>query len=319
MEVDVQVQGKAAFAKVLSHSINPDGHELLTFQLKYPRIIHSEFMTHREKSRSASSSRAIPVDRMLAEVRCDPAMPVSWGKNQSGMQAGEEISTEVALPDHLEASFARYLKYEIGAKYRIEQTTRVTYMPPESFWRFSAWVAAGLSNAYSDAGYHKQIANRLTEPFQYISVVTTSTGAELKHFYGLRDHHMADPTIEDLAKAMRAAQALSIPRPLNWGEWHLPYATEDLDAYTQIGKVMVSTARCARVSYNRHDGEPASVNADFDLHNRLVKSEPQHASPAEHPAIALRGRYANFEGFCSYRWQLEHGVFFNQVNGVNHE
>ena len=55
-----------------------------------PRFIHAEFMTHRQFSRNASSSRAVPIGRVIQEVMDDTAMPVSWGKNQPGMQAGDK-------------------------------------------------------------------------------------------------------------------------------------------------------------------------------------------------------------------------------------
>ena len=54
-------------AKCLVHYAN-----LWTFELTYPRYIHSEFMTHRVFSRNASSSRAIPVKRMIEQVRNNP-------------------------------------------------------------------------------------------------------------------------------------------------------------------------------------------------------------------------------------------------------
>ena len=52
-------------AKVICDSISPEGIRLTTMQLKYPRIIHSEFMTHRVFGRNASSSRAIPIQTQI--------------------------------------------------------------------------------------------------------------------------------------------------------------------------------------------------------------------------------------------------------------
>ncbi len=87
-------------AKVIADSYNPDhgGNRLTTLQLCYPRLIHSEVMTHRAFSRNASSSRAIPVAKVLAQVRENPAMPVHWGVNKPGMQASAEV-------DHIERKF----------------------------------------------------------------------------------------------------------------------------------------------------------------------------------------------------------------------
>src|ERR1700743_2471111 len=81
-------------AKIIAASIGEHAPRLTTLQLRYPKFIHGEFMTHRVFSRNASSSRAIPTERLLAEVRSDieRAAPVFWGKNQKGMQAIEELA-----------------------------------------------------------------------------------------------------------------------------------------------------------------------------------------------------------------------------------
>src|SRR5437763_16381516 len=79
-------------AKIIADSVSPGGVRITTMQLRYPRFIHAEFMTPRMFSRNASSSRAIPVERLIADIEADPAMPVYWGKNQKGMQAREELN-----------------------------------------------------------------------------------------------------------------------------------------------------------------------------------------------------------------------------------
>ena len=81
-------------AKVIEDSIYEGGKRLTTLQLKFHRFILPEFATHRMFSKNASSSRAIPVAKMLQQVYEDPAMPVEWGKNQAGMQARELLSAE---------------------------------------------------------------------------------------------------------------------------------------------------------------------------------------------------------------------------------
>src|ERR1700678_3637074 len=82
-------------AKIVTDSVSPQNVRLTTMQLRYPKFLHGEFMTHRVFSRNASSSRAIPVERMIQDIMDDPAMPVFWGKNQPGMQAIEENSSLV--------------------------------------------------------------------------------------------------------------------------------------------------------------------------------------------------------------------------------
>ena len=79
-------------AKVICDSICKHSKiRITTLELEYPRFIHPEFMTHRVFSRNASSSRAIPVAKVIQALIDNPAMPIHWGKNQSGMQAREEL------------------------------------------------------------------------------------------------------------------------------------------------------------------------------------------------------------------------------------
>jgi hypothetical protein len=89
-------------AKVLAHSVslNHDAPPLFTMQLRYPKFLHAEELTHRvlstspemietvsipdgfmydrNLSRNASSSRAIPVPQLIGDIRRDPAEPLFW-------------------------------------------------------------------------------------------------------------------------------------------------------------------------------------------------------------------------------------------------
>lgn len=230
-----------------SNSINL-APRLTTFQLKYPRFIHAEFMTHRVFSRNASSSRAIPVSKNIEAVLKEPAEPVSWGKNKPGMQS------EINLEDS-EAEEAKRLWLEAGR------------------------LMASYAEKLNCLKLHKQVANRILEPWLHISVVMTTT--DISNFFYLRDHKDADPTIRDLAAQMRLIYDSSCPTDLKYGEWHLPYVKEEeksLDAAPWL-----SAARCARVSYNNHDGTECNIDKDLDLARKLAESK--HMSPFEHQAI----------------------------------
>ena len=79
-------------AEVIADSVPSfPGRRLTTFVLKFPRFILPEFNTHRMLSKNASSSRAIPVQKMIDAVIDGPAVPMFWGKNQPGMQAQVEL------------------------------------------------------------------------------------------------------------------------------------------------------------------------------------------------------------------------------------
>ena len=282
-------------AKIIEDSISKAGKRITTFQLLYPRFIHAELMTHRVFSRNASSSRAIPVSKMIAMVREEPAMPIHWGKNQPGMQAKEELM--------------------LGDRYKAEV-----------LWREAAQKAASVAERMMEMGLHKQVANRILEPFQHISVVLTST--EFDNWFELRAHPDAQPEIQALAIAMREAMEQSTPKELKHGEWHLPYVTQEErnDGFFKANEDnasllrQVSAARCCRVSYLKHDGSVASISDDLDLCDKLVGSRPLHASPFEHqatPDVLVPGNrmqmagwktpelHGNFSGWIQYRKQIE--------------
>jgi thymidylate synthase ThyX len=251
-------------AVIITDSVSPAGIRLTTMQLRYPKMIHGEVMTHRMFSRNASSSRAIPVERLIKDVMDDPAMPVFWGKNQAGMQATEEMG----YPDKQNA-ILRWLEARDQA------------------------VAEAWSLHYF--GAHKQIVNRIIEPWCHINVVVTATN--WANFFALRCHPAAQPEMRVLAEAMRDAMAASTPNSLRSYAWHLPYVTSsELDALggmtagepygdDWVPFIKLSVARCARVSYLTQDGKQPTVEADLALYDRLVGSTPLHASPAEHQAM----------------------------------
>lgn len=280
--------------KMIADSISGFGQRITTMQLRYPRFIHAEFMTHRVFSRNASSSRAIPVAKIIEDIQKDPAIPVHWGANQPGMQAREELNAEGKL---------------IASLHWLDAMDKVILEVKE----------------LTKLGLHKQVANRLLEPWSHINVVVTATS--FANFFALRCHPDAQPEIKQLAETMEHAMLLSQPRLLSPGEWHLPYAddsetytaamrygqhgriTRDMPGREEINGVLrkVSTGRCARVSYLTHDGRPTTVEEDVDLHNKLVVAVPLHASPAEHQATPDEGIQSGFK--IQWLHPQDHGNF----------
>lgn len=275
-------------AKVIADSVSPEGVRITTLELEYPRFIHSEFMTHRVFSRNAASSRAIPVAKVIEQVRANPAMPIHWGKNQPGMQANEQLTGE-ALDRAKE------------------------------LWMMAANCAADIAAEMNDNGLHKQVANRILEPFQHIRVVMTST--EWDNFFMLRAHKDAQPEIHELAIQMREALDASVPNKFDHYEWHLPYVDTYRDSsgilhYGAGGEMsvedalMVSSSCCAQVSYRKLDD---SLDKARDIYKRLIEGEPMHASPFEHqarPILNWRDSHSttgNFNGWVQHRKLIESG------------
>lgn len=292
-------------ATIIKDSISQNGNRLTTFELRYPRFIHSEFMTHRVFARNASSSRAIPIQTLCEEIRKDPAMPSAWGLNGKGMQDHGLLSKKGA-----ELAKEKWLKARDYALLVVGEMINLGEPP------------------------HKQIVNRLIEPFAHINVVVTAT--DYTNFFALRRHKDADPTIYDLADKMWAEYKSSIPEVLNENQWHLPYVDVELDSeavlqylYKEEPEVFedkellderilslyttISVARCARVSYKTRGTterqERSKLGQDIFLYSSLLKSEPLHASPAEHQAIPDIIVSGDTLGTVKWANKKEHGPF----------
>lgn len=275
-------------AKVIEDSITDYGQRITTLQVKFHRFILPEFNTHRVFSRNFSSSRAIPTKKLLEQVRNDPAMPVHWGKNQPGMQASEELTG-------------------------LEKQAAI------DSWKAAAREAASRAEVLSQIGAHKQIVNRIIEPFLWANGIVTST--EWDNWDELRRHEDAQPEIYELACRIHEARMASTPKLLRPGEWHLPYILdhEKSDGFfkKQENKdllIKISAARCCRVSYLKHDGQAPNVSEDLALFDRLAGAVPLHASPLEHQATPFPEEVqidaslsGNLKGWIQYRkiWEKE--------------
>ena len=248
---------------------------MTTMEIEYPRFILAELNTHRMLSKNSASSRAIPVKAMHEHIRQYPATPVHWGKNQSGMQAKEELQDN-NLAD------AKFI------------------------WNRALQDALHWAGALADrVGLHKQVANRLTEP--WMTMKTVISGTEWRNFFWLRAHADAQPEIHQLAVCMMNAYNASIPQSLNPGEWHVPYVTTYRDTHTGVLHYVDSSDRyitaeeariisascCAQVSYRKNDDSFEKAKKIF---HQLIESQPCHASPVEHQATPMDlPTYINYE------------------------
>ena len=258
-------------ANIVADSVNATIRQkrITSFILTYPRFIHSELMTHRMFSRNAASSRAIPISKFVEDVLTDPALPIHWGANQKGMQADNEVDEETKAKAML-------------------------------VWNEARDAAVSYAKKLNDLGIHKQIANRLMEPFFHITTLVTAT--EYENFFKLRAHSAAQPEIRDLAYKMQDALANSIPERKTQGQWHIPFGDKFTDGLSIEQKLKVATARAARVSYKTFDGE-INYDKDYSLHDQLLAEG--HYSPFEHCAQAKSGVHANFSQWKPYRFIVE--------------
>ena len=285
-------------AKVIAHSRGPNTAEISTLQVRMPRFILAQFNTHRAISKNARSSRAVPVEKLILEAETNPVIPLSWGRNRRGMQATEELN-------------------------------RTEAWRSEAAWLDARDHAVACAHQLLAIGAHKQIVNRLLEPFLWVDVVATAT--DWSNFFALRCDRHAQPEMQAVAVAMARALRDSEPSHLGPGMWHLPYVTADeLDllhelqeeAYNAqklecVGRwfeeenrcLKLSVGRCARVSYLPFQGGEANPEADIKLHDRLEANG--HWSPFEHQARSNAyhvGHSGNFLNWTQYRQTLKKSV-----------
>lgn len=289
--IDKAIEEGQIKVKILADSVNEYGDRLVTFQLMYWLPIHAEMMTHRVFSRNAASNRAIPVSKIIRQVWDNPAYPMFWGENKSGMQANTEFSKR---------------------KIRLSRFA----------WKWSGRLMCGVAWLLMKLGLHKQTANRLLMPWQFMHVVLSST--DFDNFSDLRIHEDAQFEIFAVAYLMDKAMRTSMPKELKNGEWHLPYITDEERKQHKVDVLKkVSAARCCRVSYLNHEGNKSNVGEDLKLCERLVGSEPLHASPFEHQATpdtfdrrtetyATPTMHGNLKGWLQHRKYVESEIFLEK-------
>lgn len=267
---------------------------LSTLLLRYPRFIHAELMTHRAFSRNAASSRAIPVKKIIDDILADTAMPIHWGKNQKGMQAAEQNDAQVDV------------WHPSGpAEYKASAESR------ERAWLHARNHAIEVARAFDAAGYHKQVVNRLLEPFMHITVLVSAT--EWDNFLELRDHPDAEPHIQMLAREIR--KCLTDETTVQFmapGAWHLPFLSNEELIWLEDDNeaaIKLSVARCASTSFKTVDGFDMTLERAEQVYDKLVTSKPIHASPLEHVAQVDAKTVDGMTSFRRWRNRSQHGNF----------
>lgn len=282
-------------ARVIADSISPQNKRITTLELVYPRFIHAEIMTHGLLSKNSASSRAIPAAKKRASVLANPAVPLKWTKEHSGMQGYE----------YFEGDNIKHLN---------------------SDWLRARDEAVSMHQWLSNCGVSKQIVNRLLEPFEMHTCIVTATDYE--NLTALRAHPQAEIHFQDLAYKIIDALNASEPKSLDWGEWHTPFADNitdvecleafpynyfetpyemqkvyhnDIARHILAIKIMVSTARCARTSYNNHE-QPKTIYDDVYMFRKLV--ENGHMSPTQHQAMSSAEGKGQYDGWLQHRKML---------------
>lgn len=296
-------------SKASSRSFQP-GKRITSLEVTYWRGILAELNTHGMLCKNSSSSRAIPFEKMQAQLT---GSPVRFGQANPGMQdKGEDFDALVADPQRLRHG---------------------PCLTAEEAWGQASYDAAMWSAAFHEAGFHKQVYNRLTEPFQMMKTVITAT--EFNNFFWLRDHEAADPSIRELARVMREALERSVPVELHPGEWHLPYIETGREDDGQLSygiqltdegspvqgfkyltleeAIKVSGARTAAVSFRNTD---YGVEKSEQVFQRLIGDDRKHGSAMQHQATPIAAEDDYDLNYPTYRQSWESGITHMDREGM---
>ena len=287
-------------ARIVAKSVSAySGQEIITWEADFPKAILAELNTHKIMVSNCQSSRAVPVKKVIEQIRTNPVTPIHWGKNKAGMVAEEEISTSVLI----QSVYIDCINSDIPEDFAVDLAT----YPRDSAWQHTAREIAGIMKQWEEAGYHKQIVNRIGEAFTFVRGVITAT--EIDNFFHLRYHKDADPFMQELAKCMWEAYEQAEAEVLYEGEWHTPYVPHTrnclgnlmyleeefepiLDGKTHViptipleQALKTSSAVCGQVSYRKLDTSEETVERVW---NNLMGGDTIHASVTGHQATPMK-------------------------------
>lgn len=318
-------------AKILRDSVSPAGTRLVSAELVFPRFILSEFNTHRVISKNSASSRAIPVKKQLQKVLHTPYIPERIGINQSGMQASNYMEGEqlrIAQENMLrkrDRAFIGALEDLVGHDFVRAQFGKndyprvvaegITLEDHKVIERIFTHYDTTMNRMKNDPKYsapdeflnmHKQTINRYLEPFLMHTVVMT--GTDFENLFALRVHPDAQDEIRIPVEMLQQVMESSTPELVQSGEWHLPLVQSDEIEASKLDPEKwkyISVGRCARTSYETHDGV-RDIEKDFELASTRLAPHG-HMSPFEHVATPLDdpNQYSgNFRGWKQFRKEL---------------
>ena len=256
------------WAEMVCDSVNPfTGTRISTAVVRLPRIVLAELNTHAALAKNSASSRAIPAATFRQRVLDDPYVPWRWPVNGKGM-----VPKEYAAPR--------------------AWRTKVAVL----VWKGALGVASLAHRLLERLGVHKEITNRLLEPWMWTEVLVTAT--DWDGFFAQRCHEAAADGVRAAATVLRDLLDAHTPTETSL---HLPYIQQG-EQGAPMDLFMASARRCRRVSYLRQ-GVVVSLEEDAAAGAEGLRETPPHLSPYEHAAWALGTptRSAKFRDWKSAR------------------
>lgn len=242
----------------------------------FPKMVLGERNRHRCFSLSDRSSRAVPPEKLIVEIRSGEglAMPAKFRRRTTGMGGGEELQGDELIAAQLDW---------------IEDALDATDSAERAIKREA-----------------KETVNRRLDMYLYMHTLQTGTRAGWLNYLGLRLDSGADPTIQVFAQRCYEVYKAATPNELSPGSWHLPFVDVDEVATTDI-LINLSAARCAHLSYNDLEtGSRMTLERALGIAAKLKDTSPLHASPFEHQATP-DSQFPDGPGKGMWRHQKEWG------------
>ena len=239
-----------SIVQIRADSLSPGGYRFTSFEITLPKSLLAQLNKHRAAANNTASSRAIPVARMIANVKSDPYVPLLT-LNQRGM-VGRQLD-DVDLMVQAQRLIAEHMEQAIA-----------------------------LADDLADLGIHKQHANRYLEPFSYVKVLIS--GTEWGNFFNLRATEDTQGDFAVVAVRMKELYEAHTPTPIEYGQWHFPRYDNTAEEIATTEQLYQSVARNARLSYLTHNNV-YSLDDDLRLHDILLKDT--HLTPFEHISLCM--------------------------------
>lgn len=252
-------------AEIITHSKRENtGEEIITYKLTFPRIILSEINTYKMLEKNTSSSRAIPFEKMVEVVEKEPFVPIAWQLSHRGMQGNEYITNPYVIEKKKGYWLDARDKAITAASNLVSSEIRGTHYEQNEDGSFKEKSVILINNSTVT----KQLANRLLEPFMWVTQLITGTRESFEHLFEQRcpiyelevcpdsvvyarskkefienygcfaekddlwwlQHNKGQAEIHfmDLAEKMYDALNESTPKELYSEEWHIPFREEIL-------------------------------------------------------------------------------------------
>lgn len=265
--------------KIILDSINEENSRLTTIIIKCPQSFSHEFMKHKMFIKNIGNFKQDTILTTIESVEKDMSLLKNIGKKTKKIE-----------------KIAHDLKF------------KVTQM-----WLNRAKKVENEAKKLINLGMHKQIANKILEPYVFNTILITGTQKSYSDFFLLAEKRQKIKEMQILANEIILIYKNNKPVLLPEGSWHLPYITQgdldiiNFDDYNQCMDILckISAVRCLKMNYfNFSSNSHFDIGLELDVYNKMIESFPVNISFTEHIAmssISNKQMESSFDSWIKYR------------------